>query len=133
MRQVYSSARLENVEGVAQLLRDDGIQVRITHGRSYKGSRRSEFSYREGDDNGPKPAVWVVLSEDQPRARAILRGAGLLDTTRKQAVESYLAPTLHEGGRIAATATPQRRAMRIKLGLLLAIGIALALVFIRIF
>ncbi len=130
MRQVYSSTRLENVEGVAQLLRDDGIEVRITHGRSYKGSRRSEFSYREDGNSGPKPAVWVVLSEQQPRARAILRDAGLLDTTRKQASDSYLAPTLHEAS-AGTAATPQRRAFRIRLGLLLAIGVALALVFVR--
>ncbi|HXH00735.1 MAG TPA: pathogenicity-like protein, partial [Xanthomonadaceae bacterium] len=34
MRQVFSSIRLETVEGVAKLLRDAGIQVRITNGRS---------------------------------------------------------------------------------------------------
>lgn len=133
MRQVYSSARLENVEGVAQLLRDDGIEVRITHGRSYKGGRRSEFSYRDDADSGPKPAVWVVKSEDQPRARMILRGAGLLDTTRKVVEDSYLSPTVHTGRSAAASASPQRRSLGIKLGLLLAIGIVLALVFVRVF
>lgn len=133
MRQVYTSARLENVEGVAQLLRDDGIEVRITHGRSYKGSRRSEFSYRDGADSGPKPAVWVVKSEDQPRARTILRDAGLLDTTRKFVEDSYLSPTMHSGRSVAAGASPERRSFRIKLGLLLAIGIVLALVFVRMF
>lgn len=133
MRQVYTSARLENVEGVAQLLRDDGIEVRITHGRSYKGSRRSEFSYRDEENTGPKPAVWVVKSEQQPRARAILRDAGLLDTTRKQASDSYLAPTFRDEIPAATPATPQRRAFRIKLGLLLAIGVILALAFVRAF
>jgi hypothetical protein len=79
------------------------------------------------------PAVWVVISEDQPRARTILRGAGLLDTTRRQADESYLAPTPH-GGIPAATATSsQRRALTIKYGLLVVIGIVLALVFLRVF
>ena len=60
MRQVFSSQRLENVEGVARLLRDAGIEVRVTHGRSYKGNRRGTFSYREQE--GPQPAVWVVRS-----------------------------------------------------------------------
>src|SRR3546814_20178437 len=80
MRNVFTSARLENVERVAKLLEDDGIEVRITNGRSYKGGIRGNFSYR-GDGN-KLPEVWVVRSADQPRARAMLREAGLLDTTR---------------------------------------------------
>ena len=77
MRQVFSSPRLENVERVAQLLRDAGIEVQILNGRSYKGNRRAAFSYRE-DAGGPKPAVWVIRSDEQPRARELLREAGLL-------------------------------------------------------
>ena len=41
MRQVFSSPRLENVERVSQLLEEAGIETRITHGRSYKGSREA--------------------------------------------------------------------------------------------
>ena len=80
MRKVFSSPRLENVEGVVQLLKDAGIQVRVTHGRSFEGSRRRRFSY--SDNDSPQPTVWVVNSADQVQARAILRDAGLLDTTR---------------------------------------------------
>ena len=80
MRQVFTSARLENVEGVERLLREAGIEVRITHGRSFEGSRRRRFSY--SDNDSPLPAVWVVRSDDQVRARVLLRDAGLLDTTR---------------------------------------------------
>ena len=50
MRQVFSSPRLENVEAVAGLLRADGIGVRITNDRSYRGKRCSHFSYRERED-----------------------------------------------------------------------------------
>ena len=67
MRQVFTSSRLENVEGVAQLLREAGIEVRVTNDRSYKGNRRSSFSYRE--ETGERPTVWVIRSEDQLRAR----------------------------------------------------------------
>ena len=35
MRRIFSSQRVENVEGVAQMLRDAGIEVRVTNGRSY--------------------------------------------------------------------------------------------------
>lgn len=80
MRKVFSSPRLETVEGVVQLLEQAGIQVRVTDGRSFKGSRRRQFSY--SDNQSLQAAVWVVNSADQVQARAILRDAGLLDTTR---------------------------------------------------
>ena len=82
MRQVFSSLRIENVEGIAKMLEAEGIEVRITHGRSYKGGWAGRRSYQEAEKGGPLPAVWVVKSEDQPRARQLLRDAGLLDTTR---------------------------------------------------
>ena len=49
MRQMFSSARLETVEGVAALLNEHGIETRITQGRSYKGTRRRTFSYRDNE------------------------------------------------------------------------------------
>lgn len=131
MRQVFSSPRLENVEGIAKMLRDEGIEVRITHGRSFKGTIRGDFSYRESMRTGPLPAVWVVKSEDQPRARELLRGAGLLETTRTPG-DSFLATTIHEA-KPDMPATPQQRAFRLKLALLLAIGIALVLTLSRVF
>src|SRR3546814_2475071 len=81
MRKVFTSARLENVERVAKLLEDDGIEVRITNGRSYKGGIRGNFSYR-GESN-QMPEVWVVRSAEQHRSRAMLREVGLMDSTRK--------------------------------------------------
>ncbi|WP_206861152.1 hypothetical protein [Lysobacter changpingensis] len=113
MRQVFSSQRLENVESVAQMLRDADIEVRITNGRSYKGGRRGTFSY--SDEGGPKPAVWVVRSDDTVKAREILREAGLLETTR----ESFAGPSF----RLNSDETPARRkaqsrALRIKLVLM---------------
>ncbi|MDR1076125.1 MAG: DUF2007 domain-containing protein [Xanthomonadaceae bacterium] len=81
MRQVFTSQRLETVEGVAKLLRDEGIEVHVSN-RSY-GQRRSEqFSYASPMPKGQQPAAWVRNADDQPRARAILRQAGLLETTR---------------------------------------------------
>ena len=45
MRQVFTSTRLENVEGVAKMLGEHGIETKITQGRSWKGNSRREFSY----------------------------------------------------------------------------------------
>ncbi len=127
MRQVFTSARIENVEQVAKLLEDAGIEVRITNGRSYKGVIRGNFTYR--DEGGQKPAVWIVRSEDQPKARALLREAGLMDSSRN-APDSYLSMGLRGTSEQADRRSGmQRRAFRIKLGLLVVIAAIVALAF----
>lgn len=128
MRQVFSSPRLENVERVATLLGEAGIETRITHGRSYKGGLRGAFSYREGARTGPVPAVWVVKSEDQPPARAILRAAGLLDSTRSDT--GYALPLFRTEMPTSANDPARKRAFRLKIGLLLVIAVVIGLTFL---
>jgi len=119
MRRIFASPRLENVEGVASMLQEHGIEVRITDGRSYRGAIRGNFSYRDDAREGPEPAVWIVNAEDQPRARELMRGAGLLESTRTP-LDSYLPQ-----GKEDAETKPRRRG-RLKLVLLAAIAIAVA-------
>jgi len=121
MRQVFSSPRLENVEAVAGLLRADGIEVRITNDRSYRGKRRSHFSYREREDEqaAPQPAVWIVNADEQPRARQLLREAGLLDSSR-DGTSSYL-PLSALKDAVPDPHAKTKRKMYTKLGLLVAI------------
>ena len=123
MRQVFSSLRVENAEAVAQMLRDAGIEVKVTDGQSYHGSRRRTFSYRDqrGDDSGPRPTVWVIRAEEQVRARELLREAGLLESSRP-GVGSYLPPS--------SAAAPARKGpgMHWRILLLLAIAVGMALV-----
>ena len=121
MRQVFSSPRLENVEAVAGLLREQGIEVRITNDRSYRGNRRSHFSYREreDEDTAPQPAVWIVNADEQPRARHLLREAGLLDSSR-DGTSSYL-PLSALKNAVPDPHAKTKRKMYIKLGLLVAI------------
>lgn len=115
MRQIFSSARLETVEGVAKLLDEHGIETRITNGRSYRGSRRRTFSYRDNaKDAAPAPTLWIVFPDDQIRAREILREAGLIDSTR----ESYL-PELPVS--TATPASPTHTAHRIRAALLIVV------------
>lgn len=124
MRQVFTSARLENVEAVAELLRAQGIAVKITQDRSYRGTRRRQFSYRQHGEPGPQPAVWIVRAEDQPRGRQLLREAGLLHSTR--AGEGPYLPTTPLGppaGRVGLGG-----AMRTRLGLLGLIALVSALI-----
>ena len=118
MRQIFTSQRVETVEGVAQLLREAGIEVRITNGRSYHSKRGSQFSYLDTSKATTHPTLWVVHANDQPRAREILREARLLDTTRRD------HPTAEYAFRPeAAEAAPARNwGWRIRIGLLLVIG-----------
>lgn len=117
MRQVFSSARLETAEGVAALLNEHDIETRITDGRSYKGSRRRSFSFRDNDkEPQPEATVWVVKSEDQPKARALLREAGLMDSTR----DSFLPDSARQQ---PMRRTPTNAASRIRVALLAAVVI----------
>lgn len=126
MRQIFSSPRLENVERVAAFLREHEIEVRITNGRSYKGSRRGDFSYREQDGSGATPAVWVVKSDDQPRARELMREIGLLDSARSPT--SYLPVSVLERDRDSDGGdAARRRAFRLRAGLFIAITTTLGL------
>jgi hypothetical protein len=128
VRQVFSSPRLENVERVAALLKDAGIETRITQARSYKGGLRGNFSYRDHVRTDPVPAVWVVKSEDQPAAREILRDAGLLDSTRVST--GYTLPMFRTDPVDAAEAPARKSAFRLKVGLLLVIAVVLVLAFL---
>ena len=128
MRQVFTSARLENVEAVAELLRAAGIEVRISDGRSYRGTRRSNFSYSEREKSGPQPAVWILNADDQPRGRQLLRDAGLLESTRV-GESSYLPLSgLHEAKNPATRKASTGTRTRVRLGLLILIVVVSALI-----
>lgn len=118
MRQIFSSQRVETAEGVARLLRDADIEVRITNGRSYRSRRSGQFSYLEPVSSKNLPTVWVVKADDQVRAREILRDNRLLDTTRRD----------HPTAGFTFNDMPQRAekprnwGWRIRIGLLLVIA-----------
>ena len=121
MRQVFTSARLENVEAVAQMLRAEGIEVKVSNDRSYRGNRRSNFSYADPGNAASQAAVWIINAEDQPRARQMLRDAGLLESSREGA-SSFLPPPAALGERDLLEAGKRKRT-RIRLLLLGLIGI----------
>ena len=125
MRQLFTSQRLENVEAVAKLLNDAGIETWTSEARSYKGTRRRSFSYKDADLGANQPGVWIVKADDVTRARALLIEAGLLESTRP---DSYLPapPPSQAGGN-----EPLRRAHRIRLVLLMALGVAVILTLAR--
>lgn len=120
MRKVFSSQRLENVEAVAQLLREQGIEVKIENGRSWKGHRRGNFSYDQRKTSAVTPAVWIVRAEDQPRGRQLLRDMGLLESTREE-LPSFLPVARTD----AKSARSSRIGKRIKWTILALIAIVI--------
>jgi hypothetical protein len=119
MRQIFTSPRLENVEMVAALLKDAGIETWISEARSYKGNRRGTFSYKDAQRGGSQPAVWIVKADDLTAARSIMRDAGLLATTRPGSAQQVLPPSPH------GVVDPNRTAKRMR-RLILLFGVAAA-------
>ena len=118
MRQIFTSPRLENVEGVAALLTEAGIEIKVTEGRGYKQISRREFSYvenRKGESE--QPAIWVIKSEDYKRAREMLHDMGLVDAT---ASSSYVPEALQF--KQAPTRSPAARINRMRMVLLFVVG-----------
>ena len=129
MRQVFSSGRLENVEGVAQLLRDAGIEVKVIGERGYRQVSRREFSYvGKQREQSEQPSVVVINSDDYKRARELLHEAGLLEST---APASYLPESLQV--KATAPASSEQRIFRIKLVLLVVLGGFVLLSLVRMF
>jgi hypothetical protein len=130
MRQMYTSPRLSNVEGVAKLLDEHSIENKITQGRTYKGVSRREFSFRETEKSKEEqPAVWVIRPEDYKRARELLIEAGLMEASTR---ESFLPETL-QFKEEATRPDPATRIFRIKLILLVVIGAMAGLMAVRMF
>lgn len=127
MRQVFRSQRLENVETAANLLRKEGIEVKIENGRSWRGHRRGNFSYdlRKARDPDTLPTLWIVNADDQPRARQLLRELGLLESTRDGDSDA-LSNTRFEFSPGSGANSPARKRWRI--GLLVMIAIAITLI-----
>jgi hypothetical protein len=82
MRQIYTSPRVENVERIVALLGESGIETRVTNHRSWAGRDYKRSSYSARTDSSEWPQVWVVKAEDQPKARALLREAGIAPAVR---------------------------------------------------
>jgi len=82
MRQIYTSPRVENVDRVVAMLNEAGIATSVTNRRAYGGHDYRRPSYAKPPDRDSWPQVWVVNANDQSRARALLRDAGVEPPTR---------------------------------------------------
>jgi hypothetical protein len=82
MRQIYTSPRYENVQRVVALLDENRIATTVRNRQDWQGGQWKRFSYTQRSDSEGWGQVWVVDSNDQTRAREILREAGLEPATR---------------------------------------------------
>ncbi|HZX91561.1 MAG TPA: hypothetical protein VFE67_13035 [Rudaea sp.] len=73
---------MENVDRVVAMLNDAGIATSVTNRRAYAGHDYRRPSYAKPPDRETWPQVWVVNADDQSRARALLRDAGVEPPTR---------------------------------------------------
>jgi hypothetical protein len=121
MRQIYTSPRSANIERVVQLMAEHGIQTSISNRRAYQGSDWKRFSYSARGDRDSWPQVWVVRSEDQTRARQVLREAGLEPATR-------FADELAAARSVGDTTQHKRVSLRIKLVVFALIAGVIALI-----
>jgi hypothetical protein len=121
MRQIYTSPRVENVERVVKMLGDAGIETSVTNHRSWAGRDYRRSSYASPPERDTWPQVWIVRAEDQPKARALLREAGIEPATRfaEELAQSRAGPE-------AAASRRKALAWRIRL-ILLAVIAALIL------
>jgi hypothetical protein len=127
MRQIFTSQRLETVEGVARLLEEHGVETYTSNGRSFRGQRRGGFSYT-ATRREPQPGVWIVRADQIVQAREILREARLLESTR---VGSFL-PSGDETPAAADAETPRTRLVtRLRLALIAMAAIMAAVTSVR--
>jgi hypothetical protein len=120
MRQIYTSPRLENIDRLVALLDEAGIATSVTNRRAYARSDYKRPSYAASVDRSGWPQVWVVRAEDQPRARALLREAGIEPATR-------YAEDLNKARKVADKPDTHALAWRLRIALLLVIAVLIAL------
>lgn len=89
MRQVFSSPRIENVDRVEALLHEAGIETHVSNRDKLRRDRLRSFSYSARPDSSSWPAVWIQQAEDLPRARELLRDAGVMGSTRPNIATEY--------------------------------------------
>ncbi|GAA0704261.1 hypothetical protein [Dokdonella soli] len=121
MRQIYTSPRMENIQRVVALMAEHGIETSISNRRAYQGADWKRFSYTAKGDRDSWPQVSVVRSEDQTRARQVLRDAGLEPAIR-------FADELAASRGVGDDNGRRRLSMRLKLVILALIGGVAALI-----
>ncbi|WP_201315061.1 DUF2007 domain-containing protein [Dyella sp. EPa41] len=109
MRQLYTSPRQDNIDRVAALLTEQGIECTIENRSNYNRPSYQRFSYSQRNENRDNWAqVWVTRADDYTRARALLKELGIEPVVR-HGEELALARNPTPEGRRQSVATRIRR------------------------
>lgn len=83
MRQLYTSPRQENIDRVAAMLSEQGIDCTIENRSNYRRPTYQRFSYSQrNEDRDNWAQVWVTKADDYTRARALLKELGIEPVVR---------------------------------------------------
>jgi len=83
MRQLYTSPRQENIDRVAAMLTEQGIECTIENRSNYRRPSYQRFSYSQrNEDRDNWAQVWVTRADDYTRARALLKELGIEPVVR---------------------------------------------------
>jgi ferric-dicitrate binding protein FerR (iron transport regulator) len=78
MRQLYTSPRPENIDRVAALLTEHGIECSIENRSNWNKRSYERFSYTQRKENRDRwEQVWVKKADDYTQARTLLRELGI--------------------------------------------------------
>ena len=125
MRQLYTSPRPENIDRVAALLAEHGIECSIENRSNWNKRSYERFSYSQRKDNRERwEQVWVKKADDYTQARTLLRELGIEPVIRHA-----------EELALARNPTPELRrrgvASRVRRIVMLAVAGAFVLVMLR--
>src|SRR5665811_1440085 len=83
MRQLYTSARQENIDRVMALMAEHGIETTVTNRSNWNRLSYQRFSYTQRNKNrNTWPQVWITRADDYTRARELLRQLGIEPVVR---------------------------------------------------
>lgn len=110
---------MANIERVVALMNENGIATSMVNRRAWQRDEWKRFSYTKPAAQDTWPQIWVVHSNDQTRARQLLRDAGL-------------EPPVRYAEELADYRRPETRsralAVRIKTALLAVIAVVIGLI-----
>ncbi len=127
MRQIYRSARIENIERLVQLLAEQGIETQISDHAVYQRPNYDRPSYFDTGDESTWIKVWITHTDDYPRAVDLLQKIGL------EPCKTSFFPKPLRNYVLTSRERSDRLSRRLRLALLLAITGIIVFGAIRIF
>jgi hypothetical protein len=129
MREIYTSPRHENIDRVVALMAEHGIQTRVNNRAVWQRPSYSRFSYVNPGNTEAWPQVEISFAADLPKARQLMREAGIEPLVRHADV---LNASRDAGAGAPAVARSRKTTVnRVRTILLAAVAVVLALMVLK--